>query len=79
MVQEMKRGQSWAKATYTIEASVIVPLFLFMMVTSITIGIELYHEAESKSEQERTAKIWVVDEFYALQAIGEVVDIWKDE
>ena len=67
------------RGSYTVEASVIIPMFLFLMITTTSIGIDLYHEAEAAQEQERTSSLWAVEKFYAFQAVDEVIDNWKEK
>lgn len=68
----------YRRGSYTIEASILIPIFLFMMITAVATSVDLYHEAEQAAEQQKTAKIWVVDDFYRLQAVEGVVDQWKE-
>lgn len=60
------------KASYTVEAAIIVPLFLFMICSGMKIGINIYQEITKEKEQEIVQDLWLVDEFYKFQILKEV-------
>ena len=62
------------KASYTVEASVIVPLVLWVLAVVMQLGIAMHEEIEGQTEQEAVADLWEVDEFYICQTVGEIVD-----
>lgn len=62
------------KASYTVEASFIVPLALWVLATVMQLGIAMHQEIEGQKEQEAIAELWEVDEFYFYQTMGEVID-----
>lgn len=62
------------KASYTVEASYIVPLAIFVMALAMRIGIFCYEEVRDEKEQEHIAELWEVKEFYRYQILKEVAD-----
>jgi hypothetical protein len=62
------------KASYTVEAAVIVPLAITVMALSMRIGILLCQEVKEEKEADSLDRMWEVQEFYRYQIIGEVAD-----
>lgn len=61
------------KGSYTVEASLVIPIFLFVIFTAMYLGLNLYQEIEEQQEYETVAQLWEVKDFYRIQAIGEVI------
>ena len=61
------------KASYTVEASFLMPLVIGTMALAMRIGIACYEEVRDGKEAERTAQLWEVKEFYRYQPLKEVV------
>lgn len=61
------------KASYTVEASIIVPILLVCAAITMKMGIVLYQEIQSAHEDEVEANNWLVDDFYNFQNIGDAV------
>lgn len=57
------------KGSYTIEAAIIMSLFLFTIVAVMKISLSLYTEVKNQKEHEVLEKIWVVDDFYRLSLL----------
>ena len=55
------------KGSFTVEASVLVPMLLIIYVLIINTGIYMYTEIREQKEQEAQADIWMVDDFYKYQ------------
>ena len=55
------------RGNYTVEAAVIVPLYLFVLVLAIRISIYLYCEIREDAKAAEREEIWLVDEFYKYQ------------
>ena len=74
----MKRVRGWIrkcyKASYTIEASFMVPVLIGAMVISMRIGIACFKEVKQQKEQENVCTMWEVREFYHYQSLKEIVD-----
>jgi hypothetical protein len=62
------------KASYTVEAAVIVPILIGVMALAMRIGILLCQEVKEINEAESLEQMWEVEEFYRYQAIGEVAN-----
>lgn len=60
------------RASYTIEAALLIPLFLMMMAVAMETGIRLYEETACVKEQEGLADIWAVEDFYRFSLMKEV-------
>ena len=60
------------KASYTVEASFIVPLVIGTMTLAMKMGISCYQEVREGKEQQQSAKLWEVEDFYHYQALKEV-------
>ena len=61
------------KASYTVEASFLMPLVIGTMALAMRIGIACYEEVRDGKEAERTAQLWEVKEFDRYQSLKEVV------
>lgn len=60
------------RASYTVEAAIWIPVYLFLIAGAIGCGVDLYREI---ADQENAAKaVWAVSEFYQKQIFGEVLD-----
>ena len=66
--------KGWTKGVYTIEASILIPLLLFVMATGIKIGLSLYGEIVDAHEEEQVMEVWAVEDFYKSNWIREVLD-----
>ena len=72
----MKKRRKSVKAIYTIEAAVLIPLVLFVMAASITLGISLYTEISTEaSEYQDIQKIDEVKKVHEIRTIGT---IWEE-
>lgn len=72
MRKHKKRQRKLRKAAFTVEASLIVPLLLFVMLIAMKAGLVLYTEiVENPVPAE--AQIWAVETFYKDYWIGEVI------
>jgi hypothetical protein len=69
-----RRNVKRCKASYTVEAAVIVPLAIAVMALAMRIGILLCQEVKAEKEAEALTQMWEVGEFYRYQAVGEVTD-----
>lgn len=57
---------NWQKASYTIEAAVLVPLFFGILLFSIHTAIAFYEECIPKQQYDKL-EIDVIETFYACQ------------
>lgn len=66
-----QRAGKW-KGSYTVEASLIVPLALWVLAITMQMGIAMHEEIQK--QQEALTDMREVEEFYIYQAVGELVD-----
>lgn len=62
------------KGSYTVEAAIIVPIFIFLLAIGMRAGLILYDEIKQEREQEILDGMWVVDDFYRYKNMGELID-----
>jgi len=66
------------KGSFTIEASIIVPFVLFLMIMVLEIGIHFYQESISRQPMHELQKIDTISTFYHLQMVQELGKELKD-
>lgn len=59
------------KGSYTIEAAILIPFFLFLMAGTIRSGILLYTQIKEQDETQIVEDIWAVSDFYKCTTVGE--------
>ena len=59
------------KGSYTIEAAILIPFFLFIMAGTIKSGLFLYTQIREQDETRMTEEIWAVSDFYKCKTAGE--------
>ncbi len=62
------------KGSYTVEAAIIIPVFIFILAIGMRAGLILYEEISQEEEQEIVNGMWAVDDFYRYKCMGEVID-----
>jgi hypothetical protein len=62
------------KASYTVEAAVIVPMLIGIMALAMRVSILLYIEIRDEKEEEAVCNMWEVEEFYKYQIAEEVTN-----
>ena len=62
------------KGGYTVEAAIIVPIFIFILAIGIKAGLILYSEIKQQQEQQILEEMWLVDDFYRYKSAGEILD-----
>jgi hypothetical protein len=62
------------KASFTVEASILVPVLLFTMALAMKIGLFLYEEMKEQRESQRVESMWEVEDFYTNEQIKGVLD-----
>lgn len=60
--------------SYTVEGTIIIPIFIFMMAVVMKMGLLLYQEIKTDTSYETATDMWLVDDFYNYQVVKEVVD-----
>ncbi len=59
------------KGSYTIEAAILIPFFLFLMAGTIRSGLFLYTQVKEQDESRIVEDIWAVSDFYKCTTVGE--------
>ncbi len=62
------------KGSYTVEAAIIVPIFIFILAIGMKAGLILYSEIKQQQEQQIVEEMWLVDDFYRYKSAGEILD-----
>ena len=62
------------KGSYTVEGSIIIPIFIVMLAIAMKMGLVLYNEMKADSSYEYDTDMWLVDDFYNYQVLKEVVN-----
>jgi len=70
---------SLERGSYTIEASIYVPMMLLMILVVLQGGIRFYQESRNHSIYEELEEMNTVQEFYIYQMIGEIGEDWIDD
>lgn len=65
-------NQGWKKGSFTIEAAVIIPFFLFIMIYILQMGIGFYQESVIRQSLIQISEFDAVSLFYKIQKIGEI-------
>lgn len=60
--------------SYTVEGSILIPIFIFMLAIVMRMGLLLYQEMKTDTSYEVATDMWLVDDFYNYQVVKEVVD-----
>lgn len=63
--------KTW-KASYTVEASLVVPIMLWVFALAMQTGITMHEEIVEQQNIE--FELWEVKEFYKFQSVGELID-----
>lgn len=71
--RKLRCSKEW-KASYTVEASLMIPLLIGAMVIAMRMSIGCYESVRQQKEQEKVCAMWEVKEFYRYQALKEIVD-----
>ena len=62
------------KGSYTVEGTIIIPIFIVMLAIAMKMGLVLYNEMKADSSCEYATDMWLVDDFYNYQVLKEVVN-----
>lgn len=62
------------KGSYTVEGTIIIPIFIVMLAIAMNMGLVLYNEMKQDSSYEYAIDMWLVDDFYNYQVLKEVVN-----
>ena len=67
----MKR-QGWNRGSFTIEGAIMVPLFIFTIMSTLRIGIGFFQASATREVYEELEQLDIVQEFYNYQIVGEM-------
>lgn len=70
----MGKVHDMRRASYTIEAAILVPLLVLIIVGGILAGIELNKEISQQQEHKKVCEYWAVEDFYKVNSVKEVID-----
>lgn len=62
------------KGSYTVEGTIIIPIFIVILAIAMKMGLVLYNEMKEDSSYEYATDMWLVDDFYNYQVLKEVVN-----
>ena len=60
------------KGSFTIEATIMIPFILFLLLHFLEIGIQLYQKSSNRDYSDDLRAMDTVSKFYILQNIGEI-------
>lgn len=66
----MTRGE--LKGSFTVEASILMPFIMFLMVNVLQIGISFYQESVNRNVYEKLENMNAVATFYQLQILQQI-------
>ena len=75
----MIRHKRMHKGSFTIEASIYIPILLFLIANVLSIGIHFFQEAKGRSENPEIKCLDIVKEFYNYQILEEIKEEIKEE
>ena len=78
-MKENDKNKRPLKGSFTVEASIIVPLFLIMLGAGMKLTLTLYQEIVKSNEQDVLEDMWVVDDFYRIKIVDGLVDEVSDD
>lgn len=62
------------RGSFTVEAAIIIPLFMIFIAMGMKTGIECYKEIGGEAEEKALDGMWVVDDFYTIRTLSNSVD-----
>lgn len=60
--------------SFTVEAAIIIPILLMLMVVAIDFGIQMYVESESFLRQIESEELNIVKLFHLQSEIGDLIE-----
>ena len=73
--KKMKRH----KGSFTVEASIYVPMVIFLVMNVLSSGIYFFQESKNREKNIAIEELDIVREFYNYQILGEIgEEIWDD-
>lgn len=72
----MKEEKRRVSAIYTIEAAILIPLVMFVMAASVSLGISLYTEVATEAGEYQ--EIREIDEVKRVHEIRTLGTVWEE-
>lgn len=69
----------WRKGSFTIEASILIPFILFLMMQILQMGISFYQESVTRNLVQKESSFDAVLVFYRLQVTDQIKEEVFDE
>lgn len=64
---EVRNRNRWEKASFTIEASFLIPVILFIILYVLQIGINFLEESITENPYDKSQEFQAVEYFYTMQ------------
>lgn len=65
-------NRTWEKGSFTVEAAILIPFLLFLLVGVLQIGIAFFQESVRRTSYHKLKTMDTVSEFYSLQILKEL-------
>lgn len=60
------------KGSFTIEAVILIPFIIFLLISILEMGIGLYQESKNREYYDGIKNLDTIAKFYTLQGIGVI-------
>ena len=67
------------KGSFTIEASIYVPMLLWLLLLTMQSAISFYQQSVHREVYAGLEDMQVISEFYTYQIIKEIGEVWVDD
>lgn len=68
------------KGSFTIEATILISFILFLLMSILEMGINLYQESKNREYYDGLENMDTINKFYVLQGIGTIgEEVLEDE
>ena len=67
------------KGSFTIEASIYVPMILWLLLLTMQSAISFYQQSVHREVYAGLEDMQVISEFYTYQIIKEIGEVWVDD
>lgn len=67
------------KGSFTIEASIYVPMILWILLLTMQSAISFYQQSVHREVYAGLEDMQVISEFYTYQIIKEIGEVWVDD
>ena len=67
------------KGSFTIEASIYVPMILWLLLLTMQSAISFYQQSVEREVYVGLEDMQVISEFYTYQIIKEIGEVWMDD